>query len=167
MNRFRLLALGTLLFVATGAGAQQTAVGHGSTGKEDHSQSDAKDDVPKVEMQLKTSTAKLGLTNDQQIRIRPILQELHEATLRVLQDKTLSHEERLGKVRPQRYKADKQIRMTLNDDQKKKLDQYEGPHSEKHGSISGTTSPPPRRREQIAEKMPSLPLCPTVAAILK
>jgi len=34
----------------------------------------------------------------------------------------LSREERLAKVRPQRYKADKQIREILSDSQKKKLD---------------------------------------------
>jgi hypothetical protein len=45
-------------------------------------------------------------------------------------------------VRPQRYKADKQIREFLSDDQKKKLDQYlQGPHSEMHGNLSGATPP--------------------------
>jgi len=44
-------------------------------------------------------------------------------------------------VRPQRYKADESIRAILNDDQKKKLDQYEqGPHSEMHSNLSGAKS---------------------------
>jgi Spy/CpxP family protein refolding chaperone len=89
-------------------------------------------------------TKKLDLTGDQQTRITPILQELHDATQKLVQDKSLSREERLAKVRPQRYKADKQIREILSDDQKKKLDQYlQGPHSEMHGNLSGATSLPP------------------------
>jgi hypothetical protein len=48
-------------------------------------------------------------------------------------------------MRLQRYKADKQIREILSEDQKKKLDQYEqGPHPEMHGNLSGATSSPPQ-----------------------
>jgi len=78
-------------------------------------------------------------------KITPILRELHDATQKLVQDKSLSREERLAKVRPQRYKADKQIREFLSDDQKKKLDQYlQGPHPEMHGNLSGVTPPPQR-----------------------
>jgi Spy/CpxP family protein refolding chaperone len=130
MNRFRRFAIGTVLIVALTAPAQQTA---------------KQGDVPTVEQQLKVLTEKLDLTGDQQARIKPILQELHDATLKLVQDKSLSREERLAKVRPQRYKADKQMREILSDDQKKKLDQYEqGPHSEMHGNLSGATPPAPR-----------------------
>jgi hypothetical protein len=46
----------------------------------------------------------------------------------------MSQEERMGKVRASREKADKKIREILNDDQKKKLDQLEHePHSGLHG----------------------------------
>jgi Spy/CpxP family protein refolding chaperone len=90
-------------------------------------------------------TGKLDLTGDQQARIKPILQELHDGTLKLVQDKSLSREERLARVKPQRYKADKQMREILSDDQKKKLDKYEqGPHPEMHGNLSGAASPPPQ-----------------------
>lgn len=142
MNRFRLLAIGTMLIIALTAPAQQTATGPSGTGKDEHGQGAAQGDVPTVEQQLKVLTEKLDLTGDQQARITPVLQELHDATQKVVQNKRLSREERLAKVRPQREKADKRIRAVLNEDQKKKLDQYEqGPHSEKHGNLSGTTPP--------------------------
>ena len=142
MNRFRLLAIGTMLMFALTAPAQQSATGPAGSDKEEHAQRGAQDGVPTVESQLKVLTEKLDLTGDQQSRIKPILQELHDATQKIVQDKTLSHEERLAKVRPQRYKADKQIREFLSDDQKKKLDQYlQGPHPEMHGNLSGATPP--------------------------
>jgi Spy/CpxP family protein refolding chaperone len=134
----RLLAIGTLLIVVLTASAQQTATRPGGTDKEEHGQRGSQDGVPTVETQLKVLTEKLDLTDNQQARVKAILEELHDATLKLVQDKSLSHEDRLAKVRPQRYKADKQIREVLSDDQKKKLDQYlQGPHSEMHGNLSG------------------------------
>lgn len=133
MNRIRLLALGTMVMFASTMAAQQTTTG-----------GPAKNSVPTAEEQLKVLTGKLDLTGDQQAKIKPILQELHDATEKIVQDESLSRDERLAKVRPWRYKTDKKIREILNDDQKKKLDQYEqGPHPEMHGSLSGATPPPP------------------------
>jgi Spy/CpxP family protein refolding chaperone len=101
--------------------------------------------VPTVETHLKVLTETLDLTGDQQARITPILRALHDATQKIVQDKSLSRDERLAKVRPQRYKANEQIREILSDDQKKKHDQYlQGPHSEMHGNLSGATSSPPQ-----------------------
>jgi len=138
MNRFRLLAIGTTLMLALTTAAQQAPTSsdaHGGSGG----------GVPTVQEQLKVLTEKLDLTGDQQAKITPILRELHDATQKLVQDKSLSREERLAKVRPQRYKADKQIREFLSDDQKEKLDQYlQGPHPEMHGNLSGVTPPPQR-----------------------
>jgi hypothetical protein len=124
MNRI-LLIVGTMVTFAMTVVAQQSATQHA-------------DGVPTVETQLKALTEKLDLTGDQQARITPILQELHDGTLRIVRDKSLSREERLAKVRPERDKANQQIREILSDDQKKKLDQYlRGPHPEMHGDLHG------------------------------
>jgi Spy/CpxP family protein refolding chaperone len=139
----RLLAIGTMLLVALTAPAQQTATAPGRTDKEEHGKRGADGGVPTVATQLNVLTEKLDLADDQQARIKPILENLHDATQKLVEDKSLSPEERLAKVRLQRYKVDKQIRESLSDDQKKKLDQYlQGPHSEMHGSLSGAASPP-------------------------
>jgi hypothetical protein len=88
---------------------------------------------------------KLGLTAKQQATVRLILQHLHDATENVMQDQTLSREQRLAKVRPQRQMADEKMRAILSDQQRKKLDQYEqGPHAEVHGTLTGTPKPPAR-----------------------
>src|SRR5439155_1643135 len=135
--------IGTMLIVALTAPAQQTATGPGGTDKDKCGQGGAQDDVPSVETQLKVLTEKLDLTSDQQARIKPILEELHDAIQKLVQDKSLSREERLAKVRPQRYKADKLIREIVSGDQKEKLDQYlHGPHPDMHSNLSGATSSP-------------------------
>jgi Spy/CpxP family protein refolding chaperone len=98
--------------------------------------------LPNVGDQLKVLTQKLDLSVNQQHKVKTILQELHDASLKLMQDKSMSHEDLLSKVRPLRMNADKKIREILSDDQKKKLDQYlQGPHGEMHGNLSGATPP--------------------------
>jgi len=57
---------------------------------------------------------------DQQPKVKTILQQLHDATQRIMQDKTVSRDQLLDKVRPLRMKANNQLREILSDDQKKK-----------------------------------------------
>jgi Spy/CpxP family protein refolding chaperone len=139
MNRIRFLVIGTMLTLAFTTVAQQAATQPDRPvpdrrAKDGHGQG-THDGVPTVEGHLKLLTEKLALTGDQQAKIKPILQELHDATQKLMQDESMSREERLDNVRACRYKADKQIREILNDDQKKKLDQLEQePHSELHGN---------------------------------
>jgi hypothetical protein len=123
MNHIRLLAAGTILMFASITVAQQATPSAG---------------VPTAEGQLKVLTAKLDLTSGQQEKVKPILQELHDATLKLVHDENMSREERLSKVRDSRFSADKKIRTILNDDQKQKLDELERePHPELHGDLSG------------------------------
>lgn len=144
MNRYRFLffTLGTTLIFALATYAQQAITTAGAPAKNVSSGEDT--GLPIVETQLKVLTEKLSLSSRQQDKIKPILKELHDATEKLAQYKNLSHEERLAKVRPQRYKADERIRAILNDEQKKKLDQYEqGAHPEMHGNLSGAKSQQP------------------------
>ena len=91
-----------------------------------------------VEAHLKVLTERLGLTEAQQAKARPILQEMNDAEQKIKQDDNLSNKERLEKVRPLREKADKKLRKILSDDQKAKLDQLEHqPHPELHNNLSG------------------------------
>jgi Spy/CpxP family protein refolding chaperone len=143
MKRLYALAIGTILIFALNVPAQQTASAPGSSGKSEQAQPSAQDDVPTAGDQLKVLTNKLDLTDDQQAAIRPILEGLHDATVKISQDHNLSREERLAKVRPIRYKAHDQILAILNDEQKKTFEQYmQGPHDEVHGKLSGEASSP-------------------------
>jgi Spy/CpxP family protein refolding chaperone len=142
MNWIRSLAVGTLLIFALAVLAQQTATKPSTSSKGGAENAGA---MPTVEEQLKVLAEKVDLTASQRAKVRPILQKLHDATEKLMQDERLPREERLAKVRPQRKQADKKIRALLNDDQKKKLDQYlAGPHPEMHGGLSGVTPPPQR-----------------------
>lgn len=139
----RLLAVGTMLIIALVMPSQRIAAAPGGTETDQQGQRGAQDDVPMVGQMLNVLTLKLDLTAEQQARITPILQKLHDIQQTLVQDKSLSREERLAKLRPHRYKADKEIREILTDNQKGKLDQYlQGPHPEMHGSLSGATPPP-------------------------
>jgi hypothetical protein len=136
MNRIRLLAIGATLMIALTTFAQQTPTGADDQAKSASGGEHAS--VPTAEAQLKFLAANLSLTSNQQDMIKPILRELHESTVKLVQDENMPHEERLSKIRNSRYAADKKIRTLLNDDQKKKLDQLEEePHPELHGAISG------------------------------
>jgi len=140
MNRYRSSTLGTALLFALAVHAQQPTTTGADAGKSVSSSQGA--GLPPVATQLRVLTEKLSLTAEQQDKIKPILKELHDATEKLALDKSLSPEERLSKVRPQRYMADEKIRVILNDEQKKKLDQYEqGPHPEMHGNLNGMTAP--------------------------
>jgi len=135
MNRIRLLAIGTFLMFALTTIAQQAASRADSPAKGtspgDHAI------VPTAEVQLTFLTAKLELTGDQQEKLKPILQELHDSTVKLVQDHSIPRDEYISKLRDSRYTADRKIRTLLNDDQKKKLDQVEQePHPELHGNVT-------------------------------
>jgi Spy/CpxP family protein refolding chaperone len=140
MKQIRILTTVIALLFATGTFAQS------GQGNDNGSHQASGQGLPTVDVQLKILAEKLSLTGDQQTKVKPVLQELHDATLKLMHDEKLSQEERLDRVRPLRLSADKKIRKVLNDDQKNKLDQYEhGPHSEMHGDLHGTpASTPPQ-----------------------
>jgi hypothetical protein len=138
-----LLALGTTFLLVVAVPAQQAVARPAGAEGEGQGQSATQDDVPAVGQMLKVLTEKLHLTAEQQARITPTLQRLHDIQQALVQDKSLSREERLAKMRPHRYKANEDIREILTDTQKGKLDQYlQGPHPEMHGNLSGAPPPP-------------------------
>jgi Spy/CpxP family protein refolding chaperone len=134
MNRIRIFTIVIALLIANGAFAQ-SAPAHNDSGQQGSGRGHA---IPTAEEQLKLLSERLELTGDQQAKVKPILQELHDATQKFLQDESMSHDERMDNVRASHYKADRKVREVLNDDQKKKLDQLEQEqHAELHGNVHG------------------------------
>jgi Spy/CpxP family protein refolding chaperone len=130
MNRLRLLAVATVLVFALGAVAQQT------TTPDAHAVA-----VAPVEQHLKVLSEKLALTTDQQDKVRPILQEMHDGSQKLEDDQSLTADQRHEGMVPVFMKADKALREILTDDQKKKLDEMEaqmhgGPHGNSHGATA-------------------------------
>jgi Spy/CpxP family protein refolding chaperone len=140
MNHIRLFAIGIMLMFAPVMLAQQTTTEPGRPLKGAVQASD----LPDVGNQLKVLTQKLDLTADQQPKVKTILQELYDATQKIMQDETISRDQLLNKVRPLRMNADNKIREILSDEQKKKLDQYlQGPHPDMHGTLQPKAPPAP------------------------
>lgn len=129
MNRIRMFAIGFALMLAlapftqkSGAAQDQMAAVH----------------VPSAEEQMQLFKVRLELTADQQEKIKPVLAELEYATQKLVEDKSLSHEEQMKYLRSWRMGTDRAMRAVLNEDQKKKLDQVEQePHPELHGDSNG------------------------------
>ena len=145
MNRIRLLAVAMMMFaltvVAQQAATQADRPADGAA-KNEHIHDGENSGVPTVEGHLKMLTEKLDLTEDQQTKVRPILQEMHGAMQKLMQNKNMSGEERTSKLRACHLKADKKMLEILNDDQEKKLDQLEqDAHMDLHGNVNG--APPP------------------------
>jgi Spy/CpxP family protein refolding chaperone len=130
MNRIRSLAIGAMLMFALMAVAQQATTANS-----------AKRDVPAVEEHMRLLTAKLDLTADQETKMKPMIREMHDATEKVVDDASLSREERRARIRVIRSKADRDVREVLNDEQKKKLDQMEQESPEMHDDMNRMTPP--------------------------
>lgn len=134
MKLIRMFAGLALLLFAVVAFAQQNAPANSE-----------QPSLPSVDDQMKVLTQKLDLTADQQTKIRPIMQRLHDITEKLMQDENLTRDERLARVRPERVKAGDEIRTFLSDEQKEKFAEYlKGPHREMHGNLSGGASPQPK-----------------------
>ena len=92
--------------------------------------------IPTVQAQRKLFTSRLDLSNDQQNKLLPILEELHDATARAVHDDSMPAQDRLLQVHTARLAADRKIRDILTDEQKSKLDAIEHePHPELHGTV--------------------------------
>jgi hypothetical protein len=85
MNRIRVLAIGSMLLVPPATLAQQTT----QTGGPAKGAAQGVG-LPDVGDQLKVLTQKLDLSVDQQPRVKTILQELYDASLRLMQDESMS-----------------------------------------------------------------------------
>lgn len=118
MKHFRLLGTGMTLMFALICAAQQTSARPAQPDQQKHEQS-------AVEGHLRGLSDRLGLSADQQAEIRPILQQMLTAREKVMQDSSLSNEERQQKQKDLHDKADKRVRKFLNEEQKRKLDQLE------------------------------------------
>jgi hypothetical protein len=64
----------------------------------------------------------VGLTDDQQAKIKPILEDARAQMQKVMQDDSMSREDKMAKGRTLREATNSKIRDVLNDDQKKKFD---------------------------------------------
>ncbi len=77
------------------------------------------------EQQLARMTKQLHLTNEQQAKIKPILEEQHQQMMALRQDTSMSREERFAKFREIHRQTYKKIHPILTADQQKKMDEMQ------------------------------------------
>lgn len=81
--------------------------------------------MPSVDDQLKNMTDRLNLTADQQAKIKPILEDTHSQAQTLMNDNSLSQDDRRSKMHSLHESSSAKIRDVLNDDQKKKFDAWQ------------------------------------------
>ena len=79
--------------------------------------------MPSVDERLQRMTKVLNLTDDQQTKLRPILQEQHDQVASLKQDTSMSQQDRRAKFQQIRQDTHEKIRGVLNDQQKAKFDE--------------------------------------------
>ena len=78
--------------------------------------------MPSAEAQLKHFTEVLNLTDEQQSKVKSILEDTHKQAHAVMDDKSLSQEDRHAKLTSLHNAAHAKMREILTDEQKKKFD---------------------------------------------
>jgi len=94
---------------------------------------------PSAEEQTARLATALTLTEEQQGKVKAILEAQHQQMGKLLEDSSVAPEDRFAKMRELREKAHSQIKGLLTDEQKKKFDEMEQHRGERmrHGG------PPP------------------------
>jgi hypothetical protein len=83
----------------------------------------ASGNAPTIDDQVKMLAAQLNLTDDQQTKIKGILQDQHDLAMGIVQDQTMSRDQKLEKIHGLRETTINRVRGTLSsDEQRQKFD---------------------------------------------
>ena len=99
--------------------------------------------MPSVDERVQHMTKALNLSDDQQTKVKSILQDEHNQMVSLKQDTSLSQEDQHAKFQQIRQASAQKIRDVLNDEQKAKFDQMQAEHKGhmgKHGGQGDTGS---------------------------
>jgi protein CpxP len=124
----------------TGAGFAQTTAGSAQTTSSTQAQEQQAPQarhghkgqrMPTPEERLQHLTKKLNLTEDQQAKIKPILEQQQQQAQTLRDDKSLSKQDRQAKFLEMHKDFSGQIRAQLNPDQQAKFDQMVQQHEQR------------------------------------
>jgi periplasmic protein CpxP/Spy len=98
-----------------------------------------------VDDQIKSLNKKLKLSDDQQAKLKPILEDQRKQMEAVHNDSSLSREDRFSKMQDLRQSSDTQIKSVLNEDQQKSFDKMRAEQRDrmKQWRGGGNVPPPP------------------------
>ncbi len=117
MKKIRKIALLAVCAQATVAFAQQNPPAQGAGDDQGRRRG-----MPSVEDQVKGLTERLSLTEEQQGKVKTILEDQRSQMQKVMQDESMAREDKMAKARSLRETATGKIREVLTDEQKKKFD---------------------------------------------
>ncbi|HKV94060.1 MAG TPA: Spy/CpxP family protein refolding chaperone [Candidatus Angelobacter sp.] len=118
MKTIHKLFLLAVCMLAMSAFAQQNPPAQGGNDGQGHHRRG----MPSVDDQVKHLTEQLSLTDDQQSKVKAIVQDTHDQMTKLMQDESLSREDKMTKARSLHEAATGKIRDILTDEQKKKFD---------------------------------------------
>jgi Spy/CpxP family protein refolding chaperone len=106
---------------------------------------------PSAEEQTSRLTKALSLTEEQQGKVKAILEEQHQEMGKLREDSSVAPEDRFSKMRELREKAHAQIKEVLTDEQKKKFEEMEQHRGDRmhHGG------PPPDDKDKSKDEKPN------------
>jgi Spy/CpxP family protein refolding chaperone len=93
--------------------------------------------MPSVDDQLKRMTKDLKLTDEQQTKVKPILEDQRQQMQQLRSDTSLSQDEKFSKMRELHEQASSQIKSLLNQDQQKKFEEHQQKRRERWQSRQG------------------------------
>ena len=98
-----------------------------------------------VDDQVKHLSKKLNLSDDQQAKLKPILEDQRKQMEAIHSDTSLSREDRFSKMQTLRQSSDAQIKGVLNEEQQKNFDKMRAEQQDrmKQWRRGGDNAPPP------------------------
>jgi periplasmic protein CpxP/Spy len=98
-----------------------------------------------VDDQIKHLSKKLNLSDDQQAKLKPILEDQRKKMEAIHGGASISREDRFGKMQALRQSSDAQIKSVLNEEQQKSFDEMRAEQQErmKQWRRGGDNAPPP------------------------
>jgi Spy/CpxP family protein refolding chaperone len=94
-----------------------------------------------VDDQLKRMTKKLNLNDEQQSKVKAVLESQQSQMQQLRNDSSVSREDRFAKMRELHENSNSQIRAALNDEQQKKFDEMQAKRRERMERHKGMNAP--------------------------
>lgn len=95
--------------------------------------------MPSIDERVAHMTKALGLSEDQQTKVKSILTNQHEQMTSLKQDTSTAPQDRRAKFQEIHQSTQQKIRDVLTDDQKAKFDQMQEQHKDHMNKGAGTT----------------------------
>jgi len=102
--------------------------------------------MPTAEQRLQRMTQALSLTDDQQQKIKPILENESTQMQSLHADTSLSQEDRMAKMKQIRETTSSQINPILNEEQQKKYAEMTSRMGHGRGPGANPSAPPPQQQ---------------------